>query len=260
MLSRPRFALFEVKRAPFLEMLPLALVLCGAVILPNFSLAYASIPFYQIVRESLTLIVAAMNLILKVPQPAVPRTALASLIPICIGTGLVTYYQYHAAGETENERGVGITAAFFGVLVSACYTTSTDMFQERFQMDKLQLAFNQAPLAAVALLYIVPWTDTFPVWGKIPMSTWATLLMVYIINSIKRSMLIGADGMQSGVCTCINTVSQARIAVEAGTVSDTVAARVTTIAVVTIGSISDGNEFPYLNSFGFVLAIGGFLA
>lgn len=159
-------------------MLPLALVLCGAVILSNFSLAYASVPFYQTVRGLLVLIVTAMNLILRIPQLTLPRMALVSLLPACIGVGIVTHYQYHAVGKKKDEKAVGITAAFLGVLVSACYTTSTDLFQRRFQIDDLQLAFNQTSLAGFALLYIVPWVDTFPVWGELPLSTWATLLMV----------------------------------------------------------------------------------
>lgn len=171
-------------------MLPLALVLCGAVILPNFSLAYASIPFYQIVRETLTPIVDAMNFILRVPQPNVPRMALVSLLPMCIGVYIVTYYQYLAADEPGTEKSVGISAALFGVLVSACYITSMDLFQRRFQIDSRQLALNQAPLAGIALLYILPWADTFPNAREVPLGIWARLLLVRGMHTSRDMQLL----------------------------------------------------------------------
>ena len=179
-MSRPRFAIFDAKRAPLFEMLPVAIVLCGAVVLPNLSLAYVSIPFYQIVRELLAPLVTAMNLVLRVPQPNVSRMALISLVPLAIGVANVSLYQYHSNAGSEAEEKLGICAGFFGLLVSACYVSSTDLFQRRFEINNLQLAHNQAPLAALALLYIVPWTDRFPAWKKMPLTSWLALLMVSV--------------------------------------------------------------------------------
>lgn len=69
-----------------------------------------------------------------------------------------------------------------------------------------------------------------------------------------------ADFIQSGLCTCTITVSQAHVAAEASAVSNTVAARVIIISIMTIDWISGGSGLPYQGSLGLSIAIIGIVA
>lgn len=59
----------------------------------NFSQAYASIPFDQIVRQLLAPISTAVNLILKGFQPNILKMTLVSHTPLCMKVA-ITYSQY----------------------------------------------------------------------------------------------------------------------------------------------------------------------
>ncbi|KAF6516106.1 hypothetical protein HZS61_004847 [Fusarium oxysporum f. sp. conglutinans] len=63
-LSRPRFTFFKPKSVAIRQMIPLSTVMALNVIFPNLSLAYSSVPFYQISRILITPCVAAMNFVL----------------------------------------------------------------------------------------------------------------------------------------------------------------------------------------------------
>lgn len=56
-------------------------------------------------------------------------------------------------------------------------------------MDGAQLLLNHAPIGVLVLLYMVPWANSFPVWGEVQMSTFALLLLVGI------SLYGGLDGV-----------------------------------------------------------------
>src|SRR5271163_1026586 len=60
-LSRPRFAMFVPRRATVKEIIPLAISMALNVVLPNLSLAFSTVTFYQVARILLTPTVAAMN-------------------------------------------------------------------------------------------------------------------------------------------------------------------------------------------------------
>lgn len=51
-------------------------------------------------------------------------------------------------------------------------------------MNSMQLLFNQAPLAAFMLLYVIPFVDTFPVWTEVPVNRWVMIMMVCFQNFI----------------------------------------------------------------------------
>jgi hypothetical protein len=45
-------------------------------------------------------------------------------------------------------------------------------------MTSMQLLFNQAPISAFMLLYVIPFVDTFPVWGDVSLNRWVLILLV----------------------------------------------------------------------------------
>ena len=58
------------------------------VILPNLSLAYSSVAFYQLARVLLTPAVAAINFVLYGDR--LPTLAIVSLVPACLGVAMVS--------------------------------------------------------------------------------------------------------------------------------------------------------------------------
>ena len=86
--SRPCVRIFQAKLAPTLSIVPLSTTICLNIILPNLSLQYSSITFYQITRVFLTPCVAALNIIIS--KTTIPRRASLTLIPVCVGVGMVS--------------------------------------------------------------------------------------------------------------------------------------------------------------------------
>lgn len=240
LLSRPRFGFFEPKRAKILEMLPLAAAMCLNVILQNFSLAYSSIPFYQICRVLLTPTVAALNFFLY--QKTLPRTAVLALLPICAGVGMATYFNARAreGDDAQTTSLPGVVFAFGGVLSSAVYTVWVGVYHAKFGMNSMQLLSNQAPIGSALLLYIIPWTDSFPVFHEVPLNGWMLVLL-------------------SGLCACVINISQFYIINEAGAVSSTVVGHVKTVSIVTLGWVVGGNTAADGSVVGFLLAIVGII-
>ncbi|TDZ18431.1 Solute carrier family 35 member E3 [Colletotrichum orbiculare MAFF 240422] len=136
-LSRPSLAYFVPRRASIRDLLPLSVAMCLNVILPNLSLAYSSVTFYQIARILLTPTVALMNFVLY--QATLPRAAIMALLPACLGV----VWAYH----------------------------------RKLQMSSMQLLYNQAPIASFMLLYVIPFVDTFPEWATVPVNRWIMILM-----------------------------------------------------------------------------------
>lgn len=178
-LSRPGIAFFEIKRAKILDMLPLAGAMCLNVILQNFSLAYSSIPFYQICRVLLTPTVAAINFFMY--QKTLPRTAVLALLPITVGVGMATYFDAlaHSGDDSQKKTSLpGVVFAFSGVICSSVYTVWVALYHAKFGMNSMQLLSNQAPIGSAMLLYVIPWTDSFPVLHEVPLSGWMLVLLV----------------------------------------------------------------------------------
>ena len=177
-LSRPQIGMFEARKGRYIDILPLAFAMCLNVVLPNLSLAFSSVTFYQIARVMLTPTVAFINFIFY--RQKLAPTALLALIPVCLGVGVVTYYDSLPA-EGTNVRTTsppGIIFAFTGVLASSLYTVWIAYYHKKLQMNSMQLLFNQAPLSGFLLLYIIPFTDKFPVWSLLPTEKWMLILMV----------------------------------------------------------------------------------
>lgn len=179
-LSRPRFAMFTPRRVAIKEIIPLAVAMSLNVILPNLSLAFSTVTFYQVARILLTPMVALMNYVLY--KSTLPRNAIYALIPACVGVAMVSYYDSlpSADASVKTTSSLGVIFAFSGIFASSLYTVWISSYHKKLQMNSMQLLFNQAPLAAFMLLYVIPFVDTFPVWTEVPINRWVMIMMVRI--------------------------------------------------------------------------------
>lgn len=177
-LSRPRFDLFQTRKASLREILPLAITMALNVILPNFSLAFSSVTFYQVARILLTPITAIMNYVLY--RVTIPTRAVLALIPACLGVGIVSYYDSLPAANAsiKTTSMLGVIFAFAGIFASSLYTVWIASYRKKLNMSSMQLLHCQAPVSAVMLLYIIPFVDTFPVWSEVAINKWVLILMV----------------------------------------------------------------------------------
>ena len=144
-------------------MLPLAIAMCLNVILMNLSLTFSSITFYQIARILLTPAVAAINYLFY--RKTMPRMALVSLVPMCLGVGMISYYEPKSTADGKVGPALdflGVFLALSGVLVSAVYMVWVSAYQRRLEMNSFQLLYNQAPLGGALLLVFIPFLDKLP--------------------------------------------------------------------------------------------------
>jgi len=183
-LSRPRFAMFTPRRVAIKEIIPLAVAMSLNVILPNLSLAFSTVTFYQVARILLTPMVALMNFVLY--KSTLPRNAIYALVPACIGVAMVSYYDSlpSADASVKTTSSLGVIFAFSGIFASSLYTVWISSYHKKLQMNSMQLLFNQAPLASFMLLYVIPFVDTFPVWREVPINRWVMIMMVRAPSSL----------------------------------------------------------------------------
>ncbi|OAA64175.1 integral membrane protein [Niveomyces insectorum RCEF 264] len=240
-LSRPKFAFFLPRRATIREILPLSVAMALNVILPNLSLAFSTVTFYQVARILLTPTVAAMNFILY--RATLPRPALAALVPACLGVGMVSYYDSLPAANAnvKTTSTLGIVFAFSGIFASSLYTVWIASYHRKLQMSSMQLLFNQAPVSAFLLLYAIPFADTFPVWSTVPLSRWAMILI-------------------SGLFASLINISQFFIIAQTGPVSSTVVGHVKTCTIIGLGWATSGRSVGDKSILGVFIAVGGIMA
>ncbi|KDN69229.1 putative triose-phosphate transporter [Colletotrichum sublineola] len=237
-LSRPTFAYFTPRRAAIKELLPLSVAMCLNVILPNLSLAFSSVTFYQIARILLTPTVALMNFVLY--KATLPRNAVLALIPACFGVGMVSYYDTLPVkdGNVKTTSTLGVFFAFTGIFASSLYTVWIASYHRKLQMSSMQLLYNQAPIASFMLLYIIPFVDTFPDWVHVPGNRW---------------IMIG----MSGVFASLINISQFFIVAQTGPVSSTVVGHLKTCTIVALGWMVSGRVIGDKSILGVFIAIGG---
>ncbi|KAK0748562.1 hypothetical protein B0T21DRAFT_278840 [Apiosordaria backusii] len=241
-ISRPRFAFFVPRRASIRDILPLSIAMSLNVILPNLSLAFSSVTFYQLARILLTPTVALMNYILY--RATLPLWAVLSLIPACVGVGMVSYYDSLPTTNTaiKTTSSLGVIFAFLGIFASSLYTVWIASYHRKLQMSSMQLLFNQAPLSAFMLLYVIPFVDTFPAsWGEVSVNKW---------------LLIGMSGLYASL---IN-ISQFFIIAQTGPVSSTVVGHVKTCTIVALGWATSGRGVGDRSVVGVLVALGGIIA
>jgi solute carrier family 35 protein E3 len=240
-LSRPQFAMFTPRRVAIKEIIPLAIAMALNVVLPNLSLAFSTVTFYQVARILLTPTVALMNFVLY--RSTLPRNAIYALIPACLGVGIVSYYDSlpSADASVKTTSSLGVIFAFSGIFASSLYTVWISSYHKKLQMNSMQLLFNQAPLAAFMLLYVIPFVDTFPTWTEVPVNRWVMIMM-------------------SGFFACIINMSQFFIIAQTGPVSSTVVGHVKTCSIVALGWITSGRAVGDKSVIGVFIAIGGIIS
>lgn len=240
-LSRPRFAFFVPRRASIREIAPLSIAMSLNVILPNLSLAFSTVTFYQVARILLTPCVALMNYVLY--RQTLPPAAVAALLPACAGVGMVSYYDSLPAADAavKTTSGLGVVFAFTGIFASSLYTVWIASYHRKLQMSSMQLLFNQAPVSAFMLLYVIPFVDTFPVWSTVSVSRWVMILM------------------SGGFASLIN-ISQFFIIAQTGPVSSTVVGHVKTCSIVALGWATSGRAIGDKSVLGVLVAVGGIMA
>ena len=93
---------------------------------------------------------------------------------------MVSYYDSLPSQDAsiKTTSTLGVIFAFCGIFASSLYTVWISSYHKKLQMNSMQLLFNQAPLAAFMLLYVIPFVDTFPVWAEVPINRWVMIMMV----------------------------------------------------------------------------------
>jgi solute carrier family 35 protein E3 len=175
-VSSSRFGFFERKRAALRDILPLAGAMCLNVILPNLSLAYSSITFYQTARVLLTPITAFLNYAFY--KKTTPRQAVCALFPVCAGVAMVTYFDVRPGTASKGTSFYGVVFALSGVLMSGIYTCWIGHYHQKLQMTSLQLLHNQSLIGGMLLIYLIPFVDTLPVFSEVPLHRWLMIIMV----------------------------------------------------------------------------------
>ncbi|KAI0971719.1 integral membrane protein [Xylaria arbuscula] len=240
-LSRPRFAYFAPRRTTIREVIPLSIAMSLNVILPNLSLAYSSITFYQVARILLTPTVATMDYFLY--RTTLPGNAILALVPACAGVGVVSYFD-SLPSENVNVKttsSIGVTFAFSGIFASSLYTVWIKSYQRKLQISSMQLLLNQAPVSAFLLLYVIPFIDTFPTWSQVPLNRWLMILM-------------------SGMFAALINLSQFFIIGQTGPVSSTVVGHLKTCLIVALGWVTSGRSVGDKSIFGVLVAVGGIIS
>jgi solute carrier family 35 protein E3 len=223
------------------QIIPLSVAMSLNVILPNLSLAFSTVTFYQVARILLTPCVALMNFVLY--KATLPRNAIFALIPACAGVGMVSYYDSLPSKDAaiKTTSGLGVIFAFSGIFASSLYTVWIASYHRKLNMSSMQLLFNQAPVSAFLLLYVIPFVDTFPVWTQVPLNRWIMILM-------------------SGIFASLINISQFFIVAQTGPVSSTVVGHVKTCTIVAIGWMISGRAIGDKSVIGVFVALTGIIA
>ncbi|KAL5089964.1 hypothetical protein Trisim1_004797 [Trichoderma cf. simile WF8] len=239
-LSRSPFGVFVPRRAPRLHLIPLGSAMCFNVILPNLSLAYSTVTFYQIARILLTPTVAIMNFLLY--GSSLPRGATLSLIPACVGVGLVTYFDSIPVDDQaiKTTSRLGIIFAFTGIFASSLYTVWIAGYHRKLNMNSMQLLYLQAPMACFFLLFFIPLVDDFPSAMYVP--TRLSTRMLVIVSTVFASLV---------------NLSQFYIVAQTGPVSSTVVGHVKTCTIVGLGWAMSGRAVSDKSAIGVVIAVAG---
>lgn len=170
--------MFQTKRVNAIQIMPLALGMIFNVVLTNTSLAYSSIQFYQVSRVFMTPTVALLNFMIS--GATIPYRAGATLVPVCLGVAIVSYFDTKptAGARAAATSPIGVMFAFAGVLASSIYTVWIKKYHNVLQCSSMQLLFNQAPVSVVLMLYIVPFSDDVTAWKVITGPLWLLIGLV----------------------------------------------------------------------------------
>ncbi|ORY79857.1 triose-phosphate transporter family-domain-containing protein [Protomyces lactucae-debilis] len=230
-----RFGAFKPKALRPLQILPLCFAFCGNVILPNLSLAFSSVTFYQLVRILLTPGTALLNYLFY--NTTISTKAIAAIVPICVGVGITTYYDALSKTSTTNTSIWGVIFALAGVTVSCVYTIWIGTFAKKYQVSSMQLLYNQAPWSVLMLLVCVPFSDTIPPFEEVSRHSMGLVLL-------------------SGAFAILINVSQFFIIHGTSALTSTIVGHLKTCSIVSLGWFF-GGKMNNMSLLGVIIALGG---
>lgn len=197
-MSRPCVGFFVAKRLSISQTLLPSGLMCLQIVFQNISLTYSSVIFHQLVRSLLTPVTALCNLLLF--HALIPRTTIIPLIIMCLGIGIVVYFDSIAKSDNSKMTSpTGAFAAVTGLCASAIYTTIVGSYHKKFEVTSMQLLFNQAALGAVMLVCFVPFFDTLPRLNDIPTSLFLSILLVICLLQDLLSFILMLPGAERDV-------------------------------------------------------------
>jgi len=229
--SQSHFRLFVPIRLPFIQMIPLCSLFAGFLVLGNLSLAYNSVGFYQLAKIMTTPCVALLQYLLL--KTSITRATMAALASICIGVALT-----NTGAGAAGTNALGALIAIAAFTVTALYQVLIGKKMKDFGASSPQLLLNQAPIAVLLLVFLVPFFDTVPDVSQIP-----------------RDALIAF--FFSGIAAASLNLSQFLIIGRMSALTFNVASNVKTIIILAYGWNSEGRPLTFKDAVGIILALGG---
>jgi len=163
----------EIKKIPFIEVLPLCITFCGFVVFTNLSLQYNTVGFYQIMKTMTTPTILFIQTTFYNEKFSIP--VVLSLIPVCVGSAIT--------GISNVQVNVlGTVYAVAGVLVTSMYQILVGTKQRELSVDSMQLLLYQAPISAFLLIFIIPIFDNVSLSD--PASIWYQKYDIGIVSTI----------------------------------------------------------------------------
>lgn len=144
--------MFQIKRVPLVQIIPLSLTFTGFVIFNNLSLQLNSLGFYQLMKVLTTPSIVVIQL-LAFSVPLHNKLKLA-LMPICIGVCMAT------VSDMEINFW-GTVWAIMGILSTSFYQIYVKSKQQDLGLDSYQLLFLQAPSSAILVFLISFFTEPY---------------------------------------------------------------------------------------------------
>uniref|UniRef100_H2YTZ9 Sugar phosphate transporter domain-containing protein n=2 Tax=Ciona savignyi TaxID=51511 RepID=H2YTZ9_CIOSA len=141
---------FEVKRLPLMQILPLSVTFCGFVVFTNLSLQSNTVGTYQLAKILTTPVIIVIQTMLF--NVSFSTRIKLSLIPISIGVFMNSYYDIKF-------NVIGTIYALLGVLVTSVYQVLVKNKQADLKANSMQLLLYQAPMSSVMLLCVLPFLE-----------------------------------------------------------------------------------------------------
>jgi solute carrier family 35 protein E3 len=179
------------------------------VLLPNLSLAYSSVSFYQIIRILVTPATAVLNWMFY--STNIARKQLLCLIPICGGVAMTTVFDLKNDQSGKTTSIYGVIFGTLGVVVSATYVIWMGVYFKKHNCSSLQLLYNQAPTSVLLLMTFIPFSDTIPNISDIDIDTKKLIFLsgmfAILINMSQFYIVKGTNALTSTVVGHMKTCS-----------------------------------------------------
>ncbi len=149
--------MFPAVRLPVLQIMPLCGLFAGFLVLGNLSLEYNTVAFYQLAKMLTGPCVVVLNFFLF-------RETISRLVLISVSIATAGVIIANGAFGLTHPLGAGIATA--ALVVTAVYQIWIKKTMVDLNVSAPQLLLNQAPVAVVLLLVLVPVFDTMPNLSK----------------------------------------------------------------------------------------------